>query len=78
MTVKVGVIGVGMIGQDHIRRLTKVLAGAAVTAVSDMDLARATSVAESIECGCRGRHLVGSHPRAVRHGRHRRRQARVL
>lgn len=48
MTVKVGVIGVGMIGQDHIRRLTKVLAGAAVTAVSDMDLARATSVAEGI------------------------------
>ena len=41
MTVKVGVIGVGMIGQDHIRRLTKVLAGAAVTAVSDVDLARA-------------------------------------
>ena len=48
MTVKVGVIGVGMIGQDHIRRLTKVLAGAAVTAVSDVDLARATSVAEGI------------------------------
>ncbi len=48
MTVKVGVIGVGMIGQDHIRRLTKVLAGAVVTAVSDVDLARATSVAEGI------------------------------
>jgi myo-inositol 2-dehydrogenase / D-chiro-inositol 1-dehydrogenase len=48
MTVNVGVIGVGMIGQDHIRRLTKVLAGSAVVAVSDVDLARAQSVAEGI------------------------------
>ena len=48
MTVNVGVIGVGMIGQDHIRRLTKVLAGAAVTAVSDVDAARAKGVAEGI------------------------------
>ena len=48
MTVNVGVIGVGMIGQDHIRRLTKVLAGASVTAVSDVDLSRAKGVAEGI------------------------------
>jgi myo-inositol 2-dehydrogenase/D-chiro-inositol 1-dehydrogenase len=48
MTVNVGVIGVGMIGQDHIRRLTKVLAGSAVVAVSDVDLARAKSVAEGV------------------------------
>ena len=40
MTVNVGVIGVGMIGQDHIRRLTKVLAGSAVVAVTDADAAR--------------------------------------
>lgn len=48
MTVKVGVIGVGMIGQDHIRRLTTVLAGGAVVAVTDADAARAKSVAEGV------------------------------
>src|SRR3712207_6083876 len=45
MTVNVGVIGVGMIGQDHIRRLTTVLSGGAVVAVSDVDLERARAVA---------------------------------
>lgn len=48
MTVKVGVIGVGMIGQDHIRRLTQVLAGSAVVAVSDADAARAGQVAAGV------------------------------
>ena len=41
MTVRVGVIGTGMIGQDHIRRITRVLSGGAVTAVTDVDAARA-------------------------------------
>jgi len=52
MTVRVGVIGVGMIGQDHIRRLTQVLSGARVVAVTDVDPARARSVADGVP-GCR-------------------------
>lgn len=48
MTVNVGVIGVGMIGQDHIRRLTHVLSGARVGAVTDADLDRAKSVAADL------------------------------
>jgi len=45
MTVNLGVIGVGMIGKDHIRRLTTVLAGAAVVAVTDVNTEEASRVA---------------------------------
>lgn len=41
-------IGVGMIGQDHIRRLSTVLAGASVTAVNDVDPERARQVADRL------------------------------
>jgi myo-inositol 2-dehydrogenase/D-chiro-inositol 1-dehydrogenase len=48
MTVRIGVIGVGMIGQDHIRRLSYVLAGSQVVAVTDVDAARAQEVATGL------------------------------
>ena len=35
MTVRIGVIGTGMIGRDHTRRITQVLSGAEVVALSD-------------------------------------------
>jgi len=46
--LRVGVIGTGMIGQDHIRRMTKVLSGVRVTAVTDVDTDVAKKVAEAI------------------------------
>lgn len=61
MTVGVGVIGVGMIGEDHVRRLTQVLSGARVVALTDVDRPRAQSLAEGI--GARvhesGQDLIG-------------------
>jgi myo-inositol 2-dehydrogenase/D-chiro-inositol 1-dehydrogenase len=45
---RIGVIGTGMIGQDHIRRITEVLPGGQVAAVTDVDLARAGQVAAGL------------------------------
>jgi myo-inositol 2-dehydrogenase/D-chiro-inositol 1-dehydrogenase len=62
MTVRVGVIGVGMIGQAHIHRLTHVLPGVHISAVSDVDAQRAAAVAADLP-GCRvhptGQELIG-------------------
>ena len=48
MTVRIGVIGVGAIGQDHIARLISRVAGAQVVAVADVDLARAEGLAKDV------------------------------
>ncbi|MFJ9180546.1 Gfo/Idh/MocA family protein [Streptomyces sp. NPDC102360] len=47
MTVRIGVIGAGWIGQEHIRRLTETIAGAQVTAVTDIDAERAAQAAKT-------------------------------
>jgi myo-inositol 2-dehydrogenase/D-chiro-inositol 1-dehydrogenase len=62
MNVRVGVIGVGMIGQDHIRRITQVLTGGSVTAVSDVDAARAGQVAAGLPSV--GQYRAVTHPTA--------------
>ena len=48
MTLNVGVVGTGKIGQEHIRRLTETLAGARIVAMSDADAARAKEVAAKV------------------------------
>ena len=48
MTVRVGVIGVGMIGEDHIRRLTQVLSGVQVVALADVNRERAEAAAQGV------------------------------
>jgi myo-inositol 2-dehydrogenase/D-chiro-inositol 1-dehydrogenase len=48
MTVHIGVIGTGMIGQDHVRRLTTVVPDTEVVAVTDVDAGRAASVAAGV------------------------------
>lgn len=48
MTIRVGVIGTGMIGADHVARLSTQIVGAAVTAVFDVATERAQEVAASV------------------------------
>ena len=48
MTVRVGVIGTGIMGADHVATLHHTVSGAQVTMVADIDLARAERVARSL------------------------------
>ncbi|BDZ49678.1 hypothetical protein GCM10025867_19190 [Frondihabitans sucicola] len=43
--LRVAVVGAGMMGADHVSRITKRISGAEVTAVVDPDTARATAAA---------------------------------
>jgi myo-inositol 2-dehydrogenase/D-chiro-inositol 1-dehydrogenase len=46
MTLKIGVIGTGAIGQDHIRRITNTLSGGQIVAVTDINLQQARETVE--------------------------------
>ncbi len=62
MELKVGVIGTGSIGRDHIRRIARASSGARVAAVSDINLAAAREVAATsgAELFERGEDLIAS------------------
>ncbi len=48
MTIRVGIIGTGLIGEDHGRRLAGVIRGSSVSAVTDIRRERAEEVAETL------------------------------
>ncbi|MFB4212710.1 Gfo/Idh/MocA family protein [Shouchella sp. JSM 1781072] len=49
MALKIGVIGTGAIGRDHIRRVTKSLAGAEIVAVTDVNQQAAEAVLDEFK-----------------------------
>ncbi|SPZ47776.1 Inositol 2-dehydrogenase [Agrobacterium tumefaciens] len=64
MTVRIGVIGTGAIGRDHARRISKVLGGAKVVALSDVNHGSAEAVRDDIapdaEIFATGEELIAS------------------
>lgn len=49
MTIRVGIIGTGLIGEDHGRKLVNVINGSTVSAVSDVNRPRAEEVALALD-----------------------------
>jgi myo-inositol 2-dehydrogenase/D-chiro-inositol 1-dehydrogenase len=49
MDLRVGVIGTGAIGEDHIRRLTNIINGAKVVALSDINVKNAKKIADKYD-----------------------------
>ena len=49
MTIRVGIIGTGLIGEDHGRKLVNVINGSTVIAVTDVNRARAEEVATQLD-----------------------------
>lgn len=48
MSVNIGIIGTGMIGEEHARRITQQLTGANIVAVTDVNLEQAKAVVERL------------------------------
>ncbi len=48
MSIRVGVIGTGIMGADHVSTLHRQISGAAVSMVADVDLGRAQGIADGI------------------------------
>ncbi|MDF2894439.1 MAG: inositol 2-dehydrogenase [Rhodococcus erythropolis] len=48
MSIRVGVIGTGVMGADHVRNLHSTVSGATVSVVADLDQERAKSVASAV------------------------------
>ena len=65
MTLNIGVIGTGMIGRDHTRRIQQVLAGAEVVALSDVNAASAEAVRKDLAPSAKiyetGEALIAAH-----------------
>jgi myo-inositol 2-dehydrogenase/D-chiro-inositol 1-dehydrogenase len=50
MTVRIGIIGAGIMGADHAATLQRFVSGACVELVADVDLNRASTVADALGC----------------------------